>query len=247
MRLNNKIAIVTGGARGIGAAISQRFAEEGAHVCIGDVEATLGETLAAEICSRGQSASFVPLDVTDVAAWQRLVDGLTKHQGGVDILVNNAGIYRRHPLEEISEDEWDQVMAINAKGPFLGAKAVLPAMRRRGGGAIVNISSTAGVRASVAAHYGASKGAVRLLTKSIAGTYARDNIRCNSVHPGPVETEMGYAALPESVRDERLGRVPLRRFAAPAEIANAVLFLASDEASFITGAELLVDGGATAV
>jgi NAD(P)-dependent dehydrogenase (short-subunit alcohol dehydrogenase family) len=247
MRLKDKIAIVTGAGRGIGAAIAQRFAAEGAHVCIGDVEQKAGEALESEIRARGHSATFAPLDVTDAAAWQAVVDSLADKHGGVDILVNNAGIYRRHPLEDISEDEWDQVMAVNAKGPFLGAKAVLPAMRRRGGGAIVNISSTAGVRASIAAHYGASKGAVRLLTKSIAGTYARDKIRCNSVHPGPVETEMGYAALPEGVRDERLGRVPLRRFAAPAEIANAVLFLASDEASFITGAELLVDGGATAV
>lgn len=246
MRLKDKVAIITGGGRGIGAAISRRFAEEGAHVLVGDVSAPSGAALAAEICAKGLSAAFADLDVTDGAAWQVVADNLVEQHGGVDVLVNNAGIYVRHPLEEISESEWDRVMAVNAKGPFLGAKAVLPAMRRRGGGAIVNISSTAGIRASIAAHYGASKGAVRLLTKSIAGTYAKDNIRCNSVHPGPVETEMGHAAVPEAVREDRLGRVPLGRFASPDEIANAVLFLASDEASFITGAELLVDGGATA-
>ena len=187
------------------------------------------------------------LDVIDSAAWQAAVDALVADFGGVDILVNNAGIYDRRPLEEISEESWDRVMGVNAKGPFLGAKAVIPAMRMKGGGSIVNISSTAGIRGSVASHYGASKGAVRLLTKSIAGTYAKDGIRCNSVHPGPVETEMGYAAVPEAVRAERFGRIPLGRFADPSEIANAVLFLASGEASFMTGSEMVVDGGSTAV
>jgi NAD(P)-dependent dehydrogenase (short-subunit alcohol dehydrogenase family) len=246
MRLKDKIAIVTGGGRGIGAAISRRFCEEGAHVLVGDVVGSAGQDLVGDFRAAGLSAEFAELDVTDGAAWEAVVDNLVERRGGVDVLVNNAGIYVRHSLEEISETEWDRVMAVNAKGPFLGVKAVLPAMRRRGGGSIVNMSSTAGIRASIAAHYGASKGAVRLLTKSIAGTYAKDNVRCNSVHPGPVETEMGHAAVPENVREDRLGRVPLGRFAAPDEIANAVLFLASDEASFITGAELLVDGGATA-
>lgn len=247
MRLNGKVALISGGARGIGAAMSSRFAAEGAHVCIGDVEAKAGVELADRLVSDGLSARFVQLDVTDMAAWTAAVDALTAEFSGVDILVNNAGVYDRRPLEEISEEAWDHVMSVNAKGPFLGAKAVIPAMRARGGGSIVNISSTAGIRGSVASHYGASKGAVRLLTKSIAGTYAKDGIRCNSVHPGPVETEMGYAAVPEAVRAERFARIPLGRFGSPAEIANAVLFLASDEASFVTGSELVVDGGSTAV
>ena len=247
MRLEGKVALISGGAQGIGAAMSTRFAAEGAHVCIGDVEDAVGAALAEKIRAAGHDARFVRLDVTDSAAWQSAVDALAADYGGVDILVNNAGVYDRRPLEEISEEAWDWVMDVNAKGPFLGAKAVIPAMRMKGGGSIVNISSTAGIRGSVASHYGASKGAVRLLTKSIAGTYAKDGIRCNSVHPGPVETEMGYAAVPEAVRAERFGRIPLGRFADPAEIANAVLFLASDEASFVTGAELLVDGGSTAV
>lgn len=247
MRLEGKVALISGGARGIGAAMSTRFAAEGAHVCIGDIEDAAGIALADTIQATGQDARFVRLDVIDSAAWQAAVDALVADFGGVDILVNNAGIYDRRPLEEISAESWDRVMGVNAKGPFLGAKAVIPAMRMKGGGSIVNISSTAGIRGSVASHYGASKGAVRLLTKSIAGTYAKDAIRCNSVHPGPVETEMGYAAVPEAVRAERFGRIPLGRFAAPSEIANAVLFLASDEASFMTGSEMVVDGGSTAV
>lgn len=247
MRLKGKVALISGGARGIGAAMSTRFAAEGAHVCIGDIEDAAGAALAETIQAAGQDARFMRLDVTDSAAWQAAVDALVADFGGVDILVNNAGVYDRRPLEEISEEAWDRVMGVNAKGPFLGAKAVIPAMRMKGGGSIVNISSTAGIRGSVASHYGASKGAVRLLTKSIAGTYAKDGIRCNSVHPGPVETEMGYAAVPEAVRAERFGRIPLGRFADPSEIANAVLFLASDEASFMTGSEMVVDGGSTAV
>ncbi len=247
MRLEGKVALISGGACGIGAAMSTRFAAEGAHVCIGDIEDAAGLALAKIIQSAGQDARFMRLDVTDSAAWQAAVDTLVADFDGVDILVNNAGIYDRRPLEEISEEAWDRVMDVNAKGPFLGAKAVIPAMRMKGGGSIVNISSTAGIRGSVASHYGASKGAVRLLTKSIAGTYAKDGIRCNSVHPGPVETEMGYAAVPEAVRAERFGRIPLGRFADPSEIANAVLFLASDEASFMTGSEMVVDGGSTAV
>ena len=247
MRLEGKVALISGGARGIGAAMSTRFAAEGAHVCIGDIEDAAGIALAETIQAAGQDARFMRLDVIDSAAWQAAVDALVADFGGVDILVNNAGIYDRRPLEEISEESWDRVMGVNAKGPFLGTKAVIPAMRMKGGGSIVNISSTAGIRGSVASHYGASKGAVRLLTKSIAGTYAKDGIRCNSVHPGPVETEMGYAAVPEAVRAERFGRIPLGRFADPSEIANAVLFLASGEASFMTGSEMVVDGGSTAV
>lgn len=246
MKLAGKTALVSGGARGIGAAISVRFAREGAYVGIGDIEEAAGRALAAELRGAGLAADYLPLDVTQATQWEAAVAAINTARGGVDILVNNAGLYFRHGLEDISEAEWDRVMDVNAKGPFLGAKSVIASMRARGGGAIVNISSTAGIRASVASHYGASKGAVRLLTKSIAASYARDGVRCNSVHPGPVETQMGYAAVPEDVRAERFARVPLGRFGSPDEIANAVLFLASDEASFITGAELLVDGGSTA-
>ena len=247
MRLKGKVALISGGALGIGAAITTRFAAEGACVCIGDIEDAAGHALAEIVQAAGQDARYLRLDVTDSAAWKTSIDALVADYDGIDILVNNAGIYDRRPLEEISDEAWDRVMDVNAKGPFMGAKAVIPAMRLNGGGSIINISSTAGIRGSVASHYGASKGAVRLLTKSIAGTYAKDGIRCNSVHPGPVETEMGYEAVPEAVRAERFKRIPLGRFAAPSEIANAVLFLASDEASFMTGSGVGVDGGSTAV
>lgn len=246
MRLAGKVALVSGGSKGIGAATSRRFAKEGAHVGICDIDRSAGSALADELANAGLSATFRSLDVTKAAQWQAALQALADQHGGVDILVNNAGIYFRHGLENVDESEWDSVLAVNAKGPFLGAKAAIPLMKQRGGGSIINISSTAGIRGSVAPHYGASKGAVRLLTKSIAVSFARDGIRCNSVHPGPIDTEMGHAAVPENYRDQRLGRVPLGRFGTPDEIANAILFLASDESSFMTGSELIVDGGSTA-
>ncbi|MGI9475292.1 MAG: SDR family NAD(P)-dependent oxidoreductase [Hyphomicrobiaceae bacterium] len=246
MRLAGKVALISGGGKGIGAATSRRFAEEGAHVGIGDVDRGAGAAQAQQLSDAGLSATFVALDVTQAASWQSALQTLTEQHGGVDILVNNAGIYYRHGLESVDETEWDSVLAVNAKGPFLGAKAAIPSMKQRGGGSIINISSTAGIRGSIAPHYGASKGAVRLLTKSIAVNFARDGIRCNSVHPGPIDTEMGHAAVPQDHRDQRLARVPLGRFGRPDEIANAILFLASDESSFMTGSELVVDGGSTA-
>lgn len=246
MRLAGRIALVSGGSKGIGAATSRRFAKEGAHVGIGDIDQQAGEALAKELTNAGYSATFTALDVTQMTDWQTAVKVLTDRHGGIDILVNNAGIYYRHGLEAVDEAEWDSVLAVNAKGPFLGAKAVIPAMKQRGGGSIINISSTAGIRGSIAPHYGSSKGAVRLLSKSIAVNFARYGIRCNSVHPGPIDTEMGHAAVPADYQELRLGRVPLGRFGSPDEIANAVLFLASDESSFMTGSELIVDGGATA-
>jgi NAD(P)-dependent dehydrogenase (short-subunit alcohol dehydrogenase family) len=246
MRLAGKVALISGGSKGIGAATARRFAMEGAHVGIGDVDKDAGMALADALNAAGHSAVFLSLDVTNAHDWTASVATLISKHGGVDILVNNAGIYRRHGLEQVDEAEWESVLAVNAKGPFLGAKAVLETMKQRGGGSIINISSTAGIRGSVAPHYGASKGAVRLLSKSIAVNFAKDGIRCNSVHPGPIDTEMGHAAVPPEVHDARMSRVPLGRFGSPDEIANAILFLASDEASFVTGTELIVDGGSTA-
>lgn len=251
-QLENKIALISGGARGIGAAIARRFVAAGGRVGIGDVEMEAADALAAELNTSTESegdtqplAVAMHLDVTDPDAWDGAIAKLTGQWGGVDILVNNAGIYERKGLDAIEVADWEAMMAVNAKGPFLGAKAIMAAMKKRGGGSIVNISSTAGIRASVATHYGASKGAVRLMTKSIALHGAPHKVRCNSVHPGPVDTSMGHAAVPEDSREERLGRIPLGRFAAPREIANVVLFLASEESSFVTGTELIVDGGAT--
>ena len=167
MQLAGKVALVSGGSRGIGAAVVRRFVAEGAYVVVADIDLAAAAAVAADTSPSGM-ARAVHLDVTRTEHWQAAVATLVANKGGVDILVNNAGIYQRTPLEDIDEADWDLVLAVNAKGPFLGAKAVMAAMRARGGGSIVNISSTAGIRASVATHYGASKGAVRLMTKSVA-------------------------------------------------------------------------------
>ena len=246
MRLAGRVALVSGGSTGIGRAVVRRLAAEGAHVALGDVDEGGAEAVVGEVTAAGGSAGFHPLDVSDGARWREIVAGLVDAHGRLDILVNNAGVYARTPIEQIEEAEWDRLIDVNVKGVFLGAQAAIPAMRAAGGGSIVNISSTAGLRGSIATHYGASKGAVRLMSKSIAVQCARDGIRCNSVHPGPVDTAMGHAAVPEAERERRLARVPLGRFAQPEEIASAVFFLASDDASFMTGSEVVVDGGATA-
>lgn len=246
MRFKDKVVLVTGGGQGVGAAIARRFHAEGAIVGIGDLNMEMAQGLERSLnADTGGQALAIDLDVTRVQDWERVVRTLTTSHGGIDILINNAGIYQKTTLEDIGEDDWDLMMAVNAKGPFLGARAVMASMRGRGGGAIVNLSSMAGISGSRATHYCASKGAVRLMTKSIALLGAKDKIRCNSVHPGMVNTAMGdrAVALPGE-REQRVSRIPLGRFADPSEIANVVIFLASDEASFVTGTEVIVDGGA---
>ena len=244
MRLNGKVALVSGGANGIGAAICRRFAQQGATVGIADVDTVQGEALVRELIDDGATAIFLPLDVTVAEQWTAAVQKLEQDFACLNVLVNNAGIFARKELVDIEDQDWDQMMAVNAKGPFLGSRAAIPAMRRAAGGSIVNMSSTAGLKGSYAAHYGSSKGAIRQLTKSTAFMYGKHGIRCNSVHPGPVATQMGFVAVPEDVRGERIDKLPLGRFGTPAEIANVVLFLASDESSFMTGSEVVVDGGA---
>ncbi len=245
-RLQGKVALVSGGAAGIGAAIVRRFAREGAAIVFGDINEEAGAALQREIAASGGQARFVPLDVTDRGQWQAAIDATLQAHGRLDVLVNNAGIYARTPLEDITDDEFDRIMDVNVKGVFIGAQCAIPAMRQSGGGSIINLSSVAGMRGSVATHYGASKGAVRLMTKSIALQCAKDNIRCNSVHPGPVDTAMGHQAVPEAVRAARFARTLLGRFAQPEEIAGAVFFLASDDSTYMTGSELVIDGGTTA-
>ena len=166
--------------------------------------------------------------------------------GPVDVLVNNAGVYRRTTVMDTDPEEWDWIMDVNAKGAFLGIKAAIPSMRRAGSGSIVNLSSIAGLIGGAASAYNASKGAVRLLTKSTAFQHGREGIRCNSVHPAPIETSMGDLAAPPEVREERIAEIPLNRFGRPEEVAQGVLFLASDESSYVTGSELVIDGGVTA-
>ena len=245
MRLAGKIALVSGAGRGIGATIARRFAAEGAWVGVADVEGA--GAVATTIEEAGGRALPLTFDVTQENQWVDAVQTLKTQAGALNVLVNNAAVYRRLSIEEMDVAEWDRLMAVNVRGVMLGTKAAVPLMREAGGGSIVNISSTASYKASFASHYGASKGAVCQLTKSIAMLHAPDNIRCNSIHPGFTATSMGFESSPEEGRAQYIAALPLGRFAEPEEIANAVLFLASDEASYCTGSELLVDGGAMVV
>jgi NAD(P)-dependent dehydrogenase (short-subunit alcohol dehydrogenase family) len=247
MRLEGKVALISGGARGQGAVEAKMFAQEGAKVVFGDIRDQEGQQVEAQIRELGGEATYTHLDVTKEADWRSAVDTAVDRYGKLDILINNAGIAIWKGVEDTSEEDWDRVMAVNAKGVFLGTKHAIPAMRRAGGGSIVNISSTAGLRGSPGlAAYTASKGAVRLFTKSTAIQYAGDNIRCNSVHPGGVDTPMVQEAPDDSARQDARLRTPMRRRAAPEEIAYGVLYLASDESSFVTGSELVIDGGRSA-
>jgi 3(or 17)beta-hydroxysteroid dehydrogenase len=249
MRLESKVALVSGGARGIGAAITKILAQEGAKVVIGDVLEDAGQKTAAEINDAGGECVFVRLDVTSEAAWNSAVGEAVSRFGKLDILVNNAGVTSRGMIEDISVDDWTRVMDVNIKGGFLGTKASIPLMRANGGGSIVNISSGAAIapQPNTSGAYSASKGAVRIFTKSTAIQYAGENIRCNSVHPGPVETDMLNLSREDDTELATMkARVPLGRFGSTEDIAYGVLYLASDESSFVTGSELVIDGGRTA-
>ncbi len=250
-RLDDKVAIITGGARGQGAEEVRLFVQEGGKVIIADVLDEEGERLEAELCESGGEAAFVHLDVTDGESWNAAVSKTVSLFGKIDILVNNAGIYKPGTVEQTTEEDWDVMLDVNAKGVFLGTKSVIPFMREAGGGSIINISSVAGlVGAVMTAAYSSSKGAVRLLTKSTALQYAAENIRCNSVHPGMIQTDMldrvfeGREARGFQ-NAEYVSSVPLGRIGTPREIANGVLFLASDDSSYMTGSELVIDGGIT--
>lgn len=248
MRLEKKVALITGGARGMGAAEARLFSKEGSKVVIGDVLDSDGKRLEAEINETGGQCRFVHLDVTSERQWVSAIEETVSTFGKIDILVNNAGIYRVNNILDTSTEEWDQVMDINAKGVFLGTKAVIPYMKQNGGGSIVNISSVAGLVGNrMSSAYTASKGAVRLFTKSTAIQYAGDAIRANSVHPGTIESPMTEQLLENpDYRDDRMRRTPIGRLGKPEDVAFGVLYLASDESSFVTGAELVIDGGRTA-
>ena len=249
MRLEGKVAIISGGARGMGATEARMFAKEGAKVVFGDVRDDLGKQVEAEISESSGEAIYVSLDVTDARSWQNAVDMAVSRFGKLDILVNNAGIVSNESRDDATVEEWDRVMDVNAKGVFVGIKAVIPEMRKAGGGSIINISSISGMIGQHRIHpgYNASKGAVRLLTKATAVQYGSEKIRANSVHPGPIDTDMVKQVFAdEALRDQRMAVIPAGRFGRPDEVANCVLFLASDEASYMTGSELVVDGGWTA-
>ena len=230
----------------MGAAEARLFAREGAKVVIGDVLDDEGRQTEAAINEFGGECLYVHLDVTSEESWASAVAETVNRFGKLDILVNNAGVVSRVPLEDLDVDEWDRVMDINSKGVFLGTKAAIPEMRRSGGGSIVNISSISGIagQSYVSAVYNASKGAVRIFTKSTAIQYASEGIRANSIHPGPIDTPMTAFRQgdPQAVADS-IGRIPLGRNGIPDDVAYGVLYLASDESSFVTGSELVIDGG----
>ncbi len=248
MRLEGKVALVTGGAHGMGAAEAKLFAREGAKVVIADIREEDGKQVEAQIAEAGGEAMFVQLNVADEPAWEAAVQQAVARFGKLDVLVNNAGISGSRETDFRSTEAWDRLMNINARGVFLGMKYAIPEMQKAGGGAIVNISSISGIVGQDYVHpgYNASKGAVRLVTKAAAVQHAKDGIRVNSVHPGMMPPMLGSENRDPEQRQNSLASVPMGRPGEAEEVANAVLFLASDEASYITGAELVVDGGFTA-
>jgi len=245
-RLEGKVALISGGTGGQGSTEVKLFCQEGAKVVFGDIDDEKGKKLEAEVRKSGGEATYIHLDVTSESDWQKAVSKTIELYGKLNILINNAGILITKRLEETTESDWDLVQSVNAKGVFLGAKSVISAMKNSGGGSIVNISSIAGLVGRPWSAYTASKGAVRLLTKSIAVQYGPDRIRCNSVHPGIVNDnamgELTLANFPDSTEDLLID-TPLRRFAVSKDIAMGVLYLASDESSYVTGSELSIDGG----
>ena len=247
-RLENKVALITGSARGQGAAETVLFAKEGAKVVCCDLLDQEGQGLEAEVRETGGDVIYIHLDVTSDRDWRQAIDLAEARYGKLDILVNNAGITRFLSMEDTSEKVWDEIMDVNAKGVFLGTKCAIPAMKRAGGGSIVNISSIAGIvaygRGSPA--YSASKGAIRIFTKVTAVEYAKDKIRCNSIHPGTVATPMIETTASQSTRAQRISQIPLGRIGTSDDVAYGALYLASDEASWVTGIELIIDGGVTA-
>jgi cyclopentanol dehydrogenase len=241
------VAIISGGARGQGAEEARLFASEGAKVIIGDILDSEGIQVESEIVERGGQAKFIRLDVSIEDDWSKAVQLAISEYGKLDILVNNAGILLMKGVEDTSSEEWDYLHNINSKGVFLGSKAVISAMRESGGGSIVNISSIAGLIGSRFSAYGASKGLVRTLTKSIAVNHGHENIRCNSVHPGIIDTDMVSEIIgSKEGRDLQLNRTPLNVIANSRDVAFGVLYLASDESRYVTGSELVIDGGITA-
>jgi cyclopentanol dehydrogenase len=249
MRLAGKVALISGGARGMGAAEARLFAREGARVVIGDVLEAEARAVEADVRAKGGEAVFARLDVTSETDWQQAVAIAQRSFGTLNVLINNAGIGGASRLEDTTGEAWDRVMDVNAKGVFLGSKAVIPAMRQAGGGSIVNISSQLGLvgMADSSPQYQASKGAVRLLTKLTALQYAKEGIRANSVHPGPIVTPMTEKRRAEpAIYESMVSRIPLGRYGEADEVAYGVLYLASDESAFVTGSELVIDGGWTA-
>lgn len=249
MRLKGKVALITGAAYGMGESAARLFAREGAKVVVADIDEAQGPSVSQAIVAGGGEATFVRLDVSDESQWQAAIAEALQRYGRIDILVNNAGVSGALQ-DRMSIEHFDRIMAVNARGTFLGVQAVIPHMEKAGGGSIVNLSSISGVIGQESVHmgYNGAKGAIRTMTKSAAVQFGPKGIRVNSVHPGmmpPMRTSQ-TASNPE-MRAKILAGIPLRRAGTADEAAYAMLFLASDEASYITGAELAVDGGYLAV
>ena len=248
MNVKDKVVMITGAAGGLGSEMARLLCKEGAKVFILDLDEEKGRQTAAEIVAGGGAAWFFKADVTSEADWQAAVNAAVTACGRLDVLVNNAGINIRKPVEEMNIDEWCTMMKVNTGSAFLGCKYAIPVMRKQGGGVIINTSSVCGLvgHKYTPEAYTASKGAVTMLTKAIASRYAKDGVRCNSIHPSTVDTPFVQVLFKDPERKaERLGEVPLGRLATAADVANAVLYLASEEASFINGVALPVDGGVT--
>ncbi|MCR5006752.1 MAG: SDR family oxidoreductase [Clostridiales bacterium] len=248
MNVKDKIIMITGAGGGLGSEMARLLAKNGAKVFILDLNDEAGRAVADEITADGGQAWYLHVDVTSESDWKTAVDTVKDVCGRLDVLVNNAGINIRKPVEEMNIDEWVTMMKVNTGSTFLGCKYAIPVMRAQGGGAIINTSSVCGLigHKYTPEAYTASKGAVTMLTKAIASRYAKDGIRCNSIHPSTVDTPFVQVLFQDPARKaERLGEVPLGRLATAADVANAVLYLASEEASFINGVALPIDGGVT--
>src|ERR1700691_2369035 len=248
VRLAGKVALISGAAQGRGAVEAAPFAQEGATVVMGDIADELGARVAAEIVQSGARARYVHLDVTREDDWSRAVATAEQEFGSLHVLVNNAGVSQvPSSIPELPRIEWDRVLGVNLTGMLPGTQAAMPALARAGGGSIVNTSSIAGLVASRAIAYAAAKGGVRLMSKATALHGAKDNIRCNSIHPGPMDTSFDGIYRNETTLVGTLARIPLGRLARPIEVAYGALYLAADESSFVTGTELIIDGGVTAI